>query len=892
MGFASAKSYIPETTWNDSCAQNFTTGTITGAGGCGTLTNGGIAGGGGGQSNCAAEDEAGDCYYYPKPSWQPAASGSGLTTANDLTRDLPDISLFAADGYISNSFYVVCESDADQNGAACSLSKLNFFDFIGVGGTSSAAPTFAGMMALVNQNLAVNYPNLSGRQGNADYVLYGLEKAQITSELNCNSSSTSLSSSCTFNDITKGNNSVPCYGSSYGCSNTSSASNAYGVEENYNVNTGALSGNIAWNTAAGLDLATGLGSVNAYNLVNNWPTAGPFTATSPTLCLSLTTTSSASCTTPISITHGQTVYVNVTVNGTISGTPIPVTETVPTATLADPFVPNVAEDVSLIGTFPSGNPNCIVTGCNTGGVDHFTSNSYEISNADLYPLTNGTTVGQNYSTVGLIGGTYNVTAHYSGDGTYGSSFSTNSVPVTVNAEGSNASPCVAVINPVNGNVEGGVSEGLTDTGVLTYTCSPVTTAYYGDLVFLRADVIGTSSGQESASGNVTFYDNTAPGVTNPSGGTTSLFALNTEGYTEDQTAFFGVGSHSFSVKYNGDASYLAMASPSAGVAFAVAAAPTTTQIITPNSGVTVSTGSPVTVTAFVDTLYASNASGGSLGDPPTGTVTFASSTGTQLGTVSVTPTTDSYGYVAGTASLNFTPTASLTVTATYTPTVVGGIANYLTSCAGASPCSFQGVVVNSGTAGVNAAACSGSTITISSPGGSGNCLFTVTGENSFAGTVTLANQFTGGPLNAADDPACSFGAPDQNFTAPGTITLSASSETGSATLACTTTAAQGALYPLPIRPSVRNWPLASAAVSVVCFLILLTVPKQRRWKLLPLAILLVVVVAAGVSCGSSSSSSSTSTPGSGTTIGQYTYTVTVTPQGEAAQQFPITVNVN
>ena len=108
--------------------------------------------------------------YYAKPSWQTAASGSGLTAANDLTRDLPDISLFAADGYISNSFYIICEADLTRR-RACNLSTP-YFDFVGVGGTSSAAPTFAGMMALVNQNMAVNHSVLSARQGNANYVLY------------------------------------------------------------------------------------------------------------------------------------------------------------------------------------------------------------------------------------------------------------------------------------------------------------------------------------------------------------------------------------------------------------------------------------------------------------------------------------------------------------------------------------------------------------------------------------------------------------------------------------------------------------------------------------------------------------------------------------------------
>ena len=126
LNAVSATRYIPETTWNDSCAQNLGTGSISGSGGC-TAENysgGGIVAGGGGQSNAIPYDSAGDCCsFYGKPSWQTLPeSGAGLTGLAgldpDFTRDLPDISLFAADGYVSDSFYVVCESDLNSPPAA------------------------------------------------------------------------------------------------------------------------------------------------------------------------------------------------------------------------------------------------------------------------------------------------------------------------------------------------------------------------------------------------------------------------------------------------------------------------------------------------------------------------------------------------------------------------------------------------------------------------------------------------------------------------------------------------------------------------------------------------------------------------------------------------------
>jgi hypothetical protein len=870
----SATKYIPETSWNDSCAQNFT-GAVTGCSSSPSTASLNIVAGGGGQSNCVTLDVTGTICQgaYPKPAWQTIETG--FTSATDITRDLPDVSLFAADGMISNSFYAIC--DLNFSSGPCSATP-GFVDIVGVGGTSSAAPTFAGIMALVNQKT-------NSSQGNPNYVLYDLAKLPAQTALNC-SSTAGPAAGCIFNDVTRGNNSVPCSGTTQNCSNTTSAG-TFGVLETLNT-LGAPSGTIAFNSETGLDMATGLGSVNAGNLVNGWADA-TFTSTTPTLCLSLTQTASFSCPGPITLTHGTQVFVNIQV--TASGTPIPVTENL-SAT------PSVIEDVALVGTFPSGNPSCSLTGCNTGGVDHFSSNNYVISNADIYPLTSGafsssttSPTGQNFTTY-LTGGSYNVVAHYGGDGKYGSSFSTTPIPVTVNPEASTASPCVLVENPNTGPVNG---EGVS---LLPYSCAAGTTAPYGDIVAIRADVFGSASGQETASGNVTFLDGGTAGVPNSSGVTTTAFPLNTEGYTEDQTTFLAVGSHTFAVEYtgnanSGDASYLAMTAPSSTLSFTVTAAPTTTKLTASNT--TLATGAPVKMTAFVDTAFttATNPSGGSFGIAPTGTVTFTSSTGTPAATVvPVTATTDSAGYVAATASFTFTPSTALTVTAVYTPAVVSGVANYVTSCAGSSPCSNQGVAISVGTAGINATpGCSSSTITIANAGGSGTCLITVTGVNGFAGTVTLTAPVSMTPPSATDIPTCSFGAPDQNFTAPNTITLSASSETGNATMTCATTAASRILLNPSSRPSGPVWPLAGVAISLAGILFLLMVPSQRRWKLVPLVVLLAVVAAAGISCSGGGSGAGGGGGNPGTTFGAYTFTVTATPSTGAAQTTAITVFV-
>jgi subtilase family serine protease len=230
---ASAVGYIPEIPWNDSCASTGLTG-CNSASGTSSLN---IVAGSGGPSSV----------YTIKPSWQ-----AGL---GDSARDIPDVSLFASDGQ-NKSFYITCQSDQDIPGdTGCNLTSRStnpngpFHDFQAIGGTSAGAPSFAGIMALINQKTGQ-------RQGNANYALYALAKKPGAS---C-ASSTTEASTCVFNDITKGNNAVPCAGASPKCSNTSSG----GI--------GVLTSNSqpAFTAGPGYDMATGLGSLNVTNLIANW----------------------------------------------------------------------------------------------------------------------------------------------------------------------------------------------------------------------------------------------------------------------------------------------------------------------------------------------------------------------------------------------------------------------------------------------------------------------------------------------------------------------------------------------------------------------------------------------------------------------------------------------
>ena len=271
--FGSAKSYIPEIPWNDSCASVLIATFVSGSGttfGPNSVCNNFLgpsflitAGGSGGPSGCATGTPApatphvvsGTCAGYVKPSWQ-----SVLGNPNDGVRDLPDVSLFAANGVWGHS-YVVCFSDIPNGGSPCTGAPNNWFR---AGGTSIATPILAGIQALANQKTG-------SRSGNPNPTYYSLASAEYgaSGNTNCNSSlGNSVGSNCIFYDVTQGDMDVPCQSVFGTLSDCYQPSGVYGVlSTSHSAYQPAFSANTGW------DFATGIGTINAANLVNNWPSA-------------------------------------------------------------------------------------------------------------------------------------------------------------------------------------------------------------------------------------------------------------------------------------------------------------------------------------------------------------------------------------------------------------------------------------------------------------------------------------------------------------------------------------------------------------------------------------------------------------------------------------------
>jgi subtilase family serine protease len=251
---SSALSYIPEQVWNDDAAPS-------------ASYSGGLSSGGGGVS-----------IFSLRPPWQTGVAGIGSSTY----RTVPDISL---DSSPNNAGYTYCTSDTSSYSTGQVNSCNSGFrdsvtgDLTVAGGTSFAAPIFAGMLALINQAKAP-----SG-QGLINPTLYSL-------------ASNATTYSTAFHDITSSGN--QCLAGSTFCSTAGTGSYAAGT---------------------GYDLASGIGSVDLNALLNAWPkvtaTTASFAISVPTTTIKAGSTGTATITITPSNGYTGTVYFSLS---SLSGT--------------------------------------------------------------------------------------------------------------------------------------------------------------------------------------------------------------------------------------------------------------------------------------------------------------------------------------------------------------------------------------------------------------------------------------------------------------------------------------------------------------------------------------------------------------------------------------------
>lgn len=275
--YGTAKSYVPELSWNTSCGNTVAAQKLVGLSALQFCKNGLIydpygyyvtsESGSGGPSSVDA-----------KPSWQRIVYGA----AKDQSRDLPDVSLFGG-SYGGYSWVILCTGANPCTPNFASPVEL-------VAGTSLSSPMFAGVQALIDQGL-YQAGAWSPDQGNAAPTLYELARDEYGGPTGsapatldqCNSNNgTKGTSKCVFYNITTGGNSTQCIQVA-ALSQTTPNCYFYGTIQNYleiygptlvgltststtkyNSNTAAFSAQPGWS------FANGLGSVNAVNLLSAW----------------------------------------------------------------------------------------------------------------------------------------------------------------------------------------------------------------------------------------------------------------------------------------------------------------------------------------------------------------------------------------------------------------------------------------------------------------------------------------------------------------------------------------------------------------------------------------------------------------------------------------------
>jgi uncharacterized protein (TIGR03437 family) len=191
--------------------------------------------------------------FFPKPSWQ---TGPGVP--NDNARHVPDVSLSAS---------------ADHDGYLVFNAGGQWV----YGGTSVSAQVFGGIAALVNQYQVSTGKQTTPGLGNANAQLYALAQ----------------SSPGIFHDITTGDNIV----TSDGCGGRVRMCSAVG-----------------YTAGVGYDQVTGLGTVDAWNLIRGWSGA-PISAPPPSANLTLLSNLSS-----LSVT--DTAFLTATATGVTGITPV------------------------------------------------------------------------------------------------------------------------------------------------------------------------------------------------------------------------------------------------------------------------------------------------------------------------------------------------------------------------------------------------------------------------------------------------------------------------------------------------------------------------------------------------------------------------------------------
>jgi subtilase family serine protease len=834
-----ALKYVPETVWNDSCAGSILTVLEgdTGAGFCAlgpnsAPVNGYVIAGSGGYSAVNFGTTA-------SPSNKVPAYQSGITgypTSGPQERAQPDISMFASNGWWGH-WLIFCDSyaattDPYASNVPCTVGGVATPSTFGAaGGTSFVAPALAGVSGLL--------VSTGGRQGLLNPTLYALGKAQFTASAtktacysNGQTGNTGVTtgvpaSSCIFNDVTTGNNDVPCAAGSLNCYVNSGK--AYGMLST----TNASSLTVAYPATAGYDLATGIGTLNVANLIGKWNTA--FTSTTALVA------------SPTAIAPSQSTTLTATVAG---GAPANSTYTpIPSGSI------NFTEGATALGSCTLSGASCSITvtgvqlgnGTDSIGATFVGSATYPTSTSKLVTVTVApvatTTTASVSPTAEQLNGTVTLSAVVLSTGTgtptgtvtflVGSK--TAGTATLVNGTGTATGVAVSTTNgfsvgtdSITASYGGDTNFKASTSSATTLTVTPLppattTVTVSPNSVMQGASVTITATVTEggpvppgTVSITVGSHSITATGTLTNGVYTTTLPTTAANGFT--------TGTDTITATYSGD---VAFSGTSGTASLAVISAATTTTLTTPT---TVALGSSTTTLTYTATV-----AGG--GATPTGTVAFQVGTVT-VGTGTLSNGTASVTGITPTTAHGFT-TGNDTVTATYTP------------AAGILYTASTGTATETVTAPAYTITAAPSSVSLAKSG-SASVVVTLA-STTYADTTSWTAVSSSGQITVTPT--------------SGTATLGAG---GSSTINLTITASGSAANHAPRMP----WTGGMIAFGVV----LAGVPLARRRKRVAAVLLTALAISTlgfMMSCGGST--------------GPRNYTVTVTGTGGISSVIPVTV---
>jgi len=797
---------------------------------------------------------------YPKPTWQ---SGEGVPS--DGMRDLPDVSLFAANGE-NASFYPIC-----LPGDGCGGQNQAYFEITAVGGTSASSPAIAGIMALVNQKY--------GRQGQANFILYPL----------------AMQHPAVFHDISIGSNDVPCQA---GPSCTLST---------VNDNTKGFNTLGHYYAGAGYDQATGLGSADANLLVQYWNSLS-FAPSNTSLNLSQTT-----------FTHGTPVNVNIAVTGS-GGTPsghigLLTTQSSAAANISlnELTLKNGAASAT-VNNFPGGQyqltaryagdtlfapssstpvtlnvapeaSNVTVSGSYW---NNSTSSFAPIANGASFPY--GTYIALDAQPIGVNAPQGGSDGIATGTVTFTDTVDSNSVssgPLNLNVKGiaewqATLSQPVGS-NSVSASYSGDASfDASSSSSPLTFTMTKANTFAFlvarpspvalGSATTLEIDVSNRFSGPPCLGGSCTFY---FPSPASPTGTVTFSFGntmLGTVSLVPDYNNFFSsratfnvtslpLGKDIVTATYGGDANYTS--------------ATATFTVVVENAATLSATAAPSTITQAEFTAITATVTGPKGSPVPTGTIEFAAPAGGSFHNWTDTETLSN-----GTATSAAMPGAAffgnVAVDVYYS-----GDANY-----GPADINISVTVTNGN---VSPFALSATPVIIASPGATtaNTSTITVTPYSGFTGAVYLSCALSSSPTGAVHLPTCSVPSTPINITGTNAVTAAM-------TINSTAPSSSGLiLYPLP--PG-QVWYGAEAVTGGLILLFFWMSVRRRHWRLAAASLVLLLCTAGGlVGCGAGSTRTPSPPPlmKPGTTAGSYTFTVgaSFTANGVSQAQSTVTVTI-